>query len=174
MDRLEQVLERHLGRARAPEELWNRVHGSPPQPRSWSPRQQIAWALATALLVLAALWGFNARGERVEFRSADAAQMRDWIRAATGLDVPLPAKTPASVRLICARVVNGDAEIAYRAGNHDAALLVSRVESTSSGEARHRFLRSDRGVTAWTLGGQLYTPSGAPGDSKTACSLCHG
>ena len=174
MDRLEQVLERHLGRTTAPEELWDRIQ-DPPEPRSWSPRQQLAWALATALLVLAALWGFNARSERLEFRSEEAMQIREWIRSATGLDVPLPAKTGASVRLICARVVNGDAEIAYRVGNRDATLLVSRAGSTANGEAGHRFLKSDPGVTIWTMSGLLYTLSGTgSGDQRATCALCHG
>ena len=173
LDRLEHVLERHLGRTNAPEELWDRIQ-RPPEPGSWSPRQGMVWALATAVLLLAAFWGLNARGERVELRSADTAQIREWINTATGLDVPLPAKTPPSVRLICARVVNGDAEIDYRAGNRDATLLVSRVGSASSGDAGHRFLRGDLGVTIWTMGSQLYTLSGASGDSRAACTLCHG
>ena len=73
MDRLEQVLERHLRGTAAPEELWDRIQG-PEDVESSTPRRQMVWALATALLVLAALWGWNARGEGLVFRSPEMAQ----------------------------------------------------------------------------------------------------
>ena len=75
MDKLEQILERHLRGTAAPEELWDRIQ-SPAEVQSWSPRRQMVWALATALLVLAALWGFNAHGEGLVFRNPETAQNR--------------------------------------------------------------------------------------------------
>ena len=72
MDRLEQILERHLRGTAAPEELWDRIQ-NPAEVQSWNPRRQIVWALATALLVLAALWGFSARGEALAHRNPEMA-----------------------------------------------------------------------------------------------------
>ena len=73
MVELEQILERHLRRTAAPEELWDRIQ-SPAEVQSWTPRRQMVWAIATALLVLAALWGWNARGEGLGLRNPEMAQ----------------------------------------------------------------------------------------------------
>lgn len=75
MDELEQILERHLRGTAAPEELWDRIQ-SPAEVQARGPRRQMVWALATALLVLAALWGWNARGEGLGFRNPEMAQNR--------------------------------------------------------------------------------------------------
>ena len=94
MDKLEQILERHLRGTAAPEELWGRIQ-SPAEAQSWSRRRQVVWALATALLVLAALWGFSARGEGLAFRNPEMAQNRGCrpVNSETGYGAANPDAT---------------------------------------------------------------------------------
>jgi hypothetical protein len=172
---LEPVLARHLGPVAAPDELWDRIQ-NPPVPRSRSSNSSLAWALVAALLVGAGMWGFRPR-PNVEFRSDNGPKIRAWVKASTGLDIPLPAETAPSVRLSGASEAQGTAEVAFQIGGHDATLRVSKV-SLAVPDGRHRFLSSEsrNGVTisSWTMRGQLYTAMCTnPGGFRVACVLCH-
>jgi hypothetical protein len=173
---LETVLSRHLRPVRAPEALWDRVQ-NPPVMRAR--RAHLVWALAAAAVVAVGLWGFHPREEStaalergiVDFRSSEPAKVRAWVRANTGLDIPLRLEATSLVVLIGASMVKGGrAEIIYRADGYDAALVVSKAAS-AAGDG-HRFVSRGNGVASWTMHGQLYTVACA--DPQAACLLCHG
>src|ERR1041385_4665897 len=113
-------LSRHLGPEKAPEELWDRIRGArvsvSPQARTGWGR---AWVLAGAALAAVAIvagatvW-FN-RGlsgeeravralyrapEKLQFHSNDPAELRAWVKAGSGLDVPIPVHTASMVQVI--------------------------------------------------------------------------
>lgn len=148
-------LERHLRPVTAPDELWDRVQN----PRARRP--VIAWKLAfAAMVVMATAWALHPR--TASFESDRAGDIRDWVKARTGLDIPL---SPAAPLHLCGSRVMGDgtAEIRYRLHDREATLLVAKAERFTSG---HEFVTG----TTWILHGQSYT---ATGDLQGACLLCH-
>ena len=77
---LEPVLRESLGRVRAPQELWNRVHAKPLPVIKRSverPGYRLLWSLAGASVVtasvLAVAWGSNPTVAQPEFRLRPAA-----------------------------------------------------------------------------------------------------
>lgn len=65
------VLKRHLGRTSAPDELWRKLRQEPEEQR---PRRHLAWATATAVLILFTMWGLRASTEApVTARNAQLA-----------------------------------------------------------------------------------------------------
>lgn len=201
--RLEAVLARHLGRVSAPEELWERVRCPEAvrlRERNFNPgnfRLALVWAAAVIVAVTA---GFYARhavprtgtaftiealppsAESLELRSDRAAEIRSWINARTGFDVPLPDQPPAPIRLLGVRLVAAatpTVEVAYSVGDRKAELLISKAapgaETTNRG---HRSLAGEMHQGArtysWVMRGQLYELACAtPEDSQVACMLCH-
>jgi hypothetical protein len=180
---LEPVLTELLGWVRAPEQLWYRVQ-TPQVSKPESSVRQLMLALAATLAVVTIVVGFrelrgNSMGNRgeIEFRSAKAGEVSAWVKANTGLDIPLPDQ-PAAVELVGARVMKGETtavEVAYRVGGHDAKLVVSKVESGLAVHTGHRFLgNSGTRASSWIMRDQLYTLACAePGDLRAACTLCH-
>jgi hypothetical protein len=195
----EPELSRHLGPVRAPDELWDRVHGaevssshrvytSRPRTRAW---QWAAAAAATVAVVAGitvwqnrtlsgeeqAVRALSRAPEQLQFRSADLAELRAWVKTDTGLDVPLPVHTSSSVQMVGAYVSRKGstptAEISYRVGGVDAALVVSRIPM--EGEGRHAFVKSGSyhgsSFQSWTMRGQMYTLASA--DARVGCLLCH-
>src|SRR5258708_7198559 len=128
---MEPALERHLGPVAAPEELWDRVRS--PQRRT----PVLGWRLAfAAMLAVATAWALHARGASIE--SDRAGEIREWVKARTGLDVPL-----APSAAVCGgRVVGGAAEIRYRVRNREATLLVAKAGRFTQ---RHEFVPSAAG-----------------------------
>jgi len=180
---LEPVLTEHLGRVRAPKELWYRVQ-TPRARLSGGSTRQLAWALATTLAIVAVAWGFHARGNglsanqaNLTLRCADPGQIRAWVKANTGIDIPLAVKPPATVQLISALAVKGElpaAEVDYRVEGHDARLLVSKTELGEGGHAGHQFRGGQVGRASWTMRGQTYVLASAdPSELRLACLLCH-
>ena len=154
----------------------------------------MTWGWATAALVTVAVVGINLwlnrelsseelavralnRGsEQMEFRSADLTEVRTWVRAGTGLDLPLPVRTASSVQLVGARVNRKrtpTVEISYRVGGVDATLVVSKIPV--EGDGRHEFVKSGSyhgaNFMSWTMRGQMYTIASA--DARVGCILCH-
>ncbi len=164
--RLELELQRGLRGVTAPPELWDRVQGAPVARPSESSRG-LVWAMAAAMVLITVALSFVHR-DNADFpmlasdRCQNPAELRAWVRAKTGLDLPLRADSSPSIQLIGAQMVDGSrgVKIAYRAGNHDAILLVSRADGSES--ALHsRF-------------GQRFTlASSDPADLQLACKLCH-
>ena len=108
--------------------------------------------------------------QSIAFHCQNPAQLRAWVKANTGIDVPLRAAPPASIQLIGARNVGERIEIAYRAGDRDALLLVSRA----NGAADVPHSNPAGNVSSWVMAGQRYTlTSDNPADLQLACKLCH-
>jgi anti-sigma factor RsiW len=197
-DFYESELKRHLGPVKAPEELWDRVHGAhvvtrvgklrPSRGMTW---QWAAAALATVAVVAGitvwqnrnlsgeerAVRALSRTPEQLQFHSTDAGELRAWVKADTGMDVPMPAHTASSVQLVGAYVnrrgSTPTAEISYRVGGQDATLVVSKIRM--EGDGRHQFVKSGSyhgsSFQSWTMRGQMYTIASA--DAKVGCLLCH-
>jgi len=159
-DWMERSLEQGLTRVRAPEELWDRVRS----PRIERPgvhirmnaaRMSACATFAVAIIVL--LWGVHPRiaGGALQLRSSNPAEIRAWVFAKTGLDVPLH-----SGQLIGASVKQGRVEVAYSAGAHNIFLVVSKNRDKN---ARY----------SWTADGQSYMLACAEPRELAACLLCH-
>jgi hypothetical protein len=196
----EPELSRHLGPVKAPEELWDRIQNpeaarvvskSPRPARMWP-----AWAGAVAIVVVAlvATWALRLRSEAnlsneelavrallrgptgLGLHSEQASEMRSWVKAGTGIDLPEQMRSSRMVQLFGARMVRKDvptAEVLYRVGDMDVALVVSKM---SSGEdLRHSILilGTEKGAKyqSWVMHGQRYTVAAA--NSAVACFLCH-
>jgi hypothetical protein len=198
---IEPLLTQHLGRVAAPPELWERIQAPGPLADKRADRRSVlpafAWALAAAaLLVVTAtmVWQLRLRPEalaaqalrrgagQLEFRSEQAPAIRAWVKERTGLDIPLLADPPASVRLVGASVADWartpTAEVVYRVGGRDAILLVSKADPKLTGNASHRFLSSGQyqgaRVSTWVMRGQLCTLAcPIPQNPQAGCLLCH-
>ena len=163
---LELALARELRVVAAPEELWERIQNPRPAQRRAKSARTASMLACAALLVLA--WWVVPR--RVEIRSANGGEIRAWVQARTGLNVPLRAQPAGSIQLIGASARRGQAEIAYRVASREGRLTVSRGVAagrhTNPGNAR---------VFSWSMDGQVYTLTCAnPEDLGIACQLCHG
>ena len=113
-------------------------------------------ACATILLLV---WLFV--GQR-GLKSNDPGEIRGWVQAKAGIDVPLRAR-PAGVELKGASFSKGTVEIVYKVGNRDGRLMVGG-----------RRVASGPRVFTWSMDGRTYTLECAtPQDLKIACNLCH-
>jgi hypothetical protein len=167
---IEPVLARHLGRTTAPAELWQRV-AEPRMPRPASANFRLLLALASVLFVALLLGGFHpGRTPVLDFRSSRPDQIQAWVKANTGLDVPLHASH--SVRLLGASAIRGRdpaARIIYRAGAKDIALTVA-----SAGVAPVLAVSKNDSVFSWTARGQKYVVACADAEElRIGCLLCH-
>jgi len=186
---LESELQRGLRPVTAPPELWDRVKtGQVAPPRKTN--QKLVWATAATVVLIAvglssvyrqsfagdeaaALQALAADSQRIAFHCQNPAELRAWVRAKTGLDLPLRAQSSPSIELIGAQMIDGSrgVEVAYRAGNRDAVLVVSRADAWS-GNRPHT--RGSGNVSSWVMDGQRYTlASNDPADLQLACKLCH-
>ena len=169
---IEPVLERELDRVAAPEELWDRIddRSLTVAVQTERPRLQgLAWAFVAAILVVVLVLGFRPRRDLV-MQSESATQIREWVKANAGLDIPLFGHS-GQVRLTGARLMRGDVEIACRVGDHQAKLLVSKGNSSLQHGTQPT---KASGTVSWEKGGRLYTLACAqPEDLKIACLLCH-
>jgi hypothetical protein len=191
-DGLERELSRHLGPVKAPDDLWDRVHGGHRvnSRRSYGMRWQWAAAAAAIVAVVAGITVWQNRTlsdeelavralsrapEQLDFRSEDPTELRAWVKDGTGLDIPLTGRAAPAVRLIGASARKGPrrAEIAYRVGTMDVSLVVSKAPPEEG--SRHTFKKggSYHGANfqSWTMRGQMYTI--AASDAKMGCVLCH-
>jgi hypothetical protein len=196
-DLFEPELARHLGPVKAPEQLWDRVQGAGSAGHTvrtaetgWNPAW--GWVSAVALVALAAgltVWlnrdltseqiavrALSRTPDQLQFRSADLSELRAWVKNDTGMDVPLPVRTASSVQMVGAyvsRKKTTTAEISYRVGGADVALVVSKIPA--QGDGRHAFVKggSYHGANfqSWTMRGQMYTIASA--DARVGCLLCH-
>ncbi len=147
---IEPILENELRPVAAPDELWNRMQ-RPKRP------PVVRWQLVFASVVaVASAFALHPRPASME--SARASEIREWVKARTGLDVPLAPS--AGVRLCGARVFGSSAEIQFRARGNNATLLIAKADHVARS---HEFNGS-----SWTLRGQTYTSS-----VHEACLLCH-
>jgi hypothetical protein len=192
---LEEELIHHLGPVEAPEELWNRIQAPPVRRRSnalgWA-----AWPVAALLAITAVtatvrqvmrahapvddlnalatdeLRELGSDPQKLDFHSSDPLAIQTWVTAKTNLRLTLPTSNGA-VRLLGARLIERDrapiAAVAYRVGEERAALLISRATS-GEGTARHVFTK---GLSSWSMRGQVYSLACSAKDPRVACVLCH-
>src|SRR5258708_38863060 len=159
-------LTRQLSPVTAPESLWDRIRAPHVQPvprRAGGFRWEL-WPMAAALLLMASggvIWQAGARDpladmeklaaqelhglNGLDIRSEDPAEIREWLKAKANIDIDLPGS--GAVRLLGARLISRHgapvAAVAYRVGDDDATLLVSRKHSLFSGNSasKHVFSR---------------------------------
>ncbi len=193
-------LSRHLGPVKAPDELWDRIQNSRRGSESPRPARGASvgyiWAGAAALVViaLALTWTLRLRSEAnlsnealavqallrgrdgLGLHSGQASEIRAWVKAGTGIDLPEQMRSSGTVQLYGARMVRKGvptAEISYRVGDMDVALVVSKLGT--GGDVRHSVVAmgSDQGAKyqSWVMHGQRYTVAAA--DARAACFLCH-
>ena len=156
---IEPALARHLDPVSAPEELWDRVR-NPRVIRKKGVHMSVnAARVGACATILLTVWLFV--GQR-GLRSGDSGEIRGWVQAKAGIDVPLRAR-PAGVQLTGATVSKGAVEIAYKVGNRDGRLMVGG-----------RRVASGPRVFTWSMDGRTYTLECAtPADLRIACGLCH-
>jgi len=172
---LESELQQGLREVQAPEELWDRIQTPQAVRRNGSSRR-LLWVPALAVVLAAVAFSLvrspvHNNSQLTAFHCQNPAQLRAWVKANTGFDVPLRVVPPASIQLIGARAVEGRAEIAYRAGNRDAVLLVSRA---GPGSANAPHSRVNGNSSSWVMDGQRFTLAcDNPAGLQLACKLCH-
>jgi len=201
---LERVLEKHLASVTAPDTLWNHVRGPLVRPERQAP-VWMGWAAAVASLAVVAggwvVWQIAQPPQSVEavavnalqtntselpILTTDATAVRKWIKAESGIDVPLPPKHDSLVQIIGAKIVPAQvdgatarvAEISYQVGDYRAALLIAKDPSGKTVYPKHEVRSSDpfqqARVSSWSMRGQSYTLAwSAPGEFRVACLLCH-
>lgn len=199
MDRLERELQQGLRNVAAPPELWERVMAarSTRSARTLRPgdttafdtsNHKLVWALAAIVVViavgLASLYRERltsdealalralATDSHFAFRCQNPAQLRAWASANTGLDLPVRVEPAPDIQLISAQTLEGarGVEVAYRAGNHDAVLVVSPAEGLANQPHNHAV----GNVCSWVMDGHRYTLAcNDPADLQLACKLCH-
>jgi hypothetical protein len=167
-------LEHGLREVAAPPELWDRV-GSARARRPPKSTRGLVWALALTVVLAAGAWSLvrspvRQDSQSIAFHCQNPAELRAWVKAKTGIDVPLRGAPPASIQLIGARNLGERVEIAYRAGDRDALLLVS----PAAGAADVAHSNPAGNVSSWVMNGQRYTLAcDNPADLQLACKLCH-
>jgi hypothetical protein len=129
-----------------------------------------------------ALQALASDSQHIAFRCQNPAQLRAWVRARTGLDLPLRSEAARSIQLIGAQLIGAQmigsarsngvgVEVAYRAGDSDAVLLVSRADAGAVNVSHHR---ARGNVSSWVMDGQRYTLAcNDPAGLQLACKLCH-
>ncbi len=174
--RLEHELQKGLRPVTAPPELWDRIQA----PQAVQPRgsnRGLVWAMA-ATVVLMAVGLSVVHRDNTAFPAfagdhcQNPAQLRAWVRAKTGLDLPLRADSSPSIQLIGAQMLDGagGVKVAYRVENRDALLLISPAE----GAANLPHNRVNGKVSTWVMNGQSLTlASDSAADLQLACKLCH-
>ena len=185
---MDSQLERSLQSVAAPPELWGRIQNAQPAPRV---RQQrgFVWVMAATVVIAAvglslvrahrnsaagdeafALAALSSDSQRIAFHCQNPAQLRAWVKANTGLDLPLRTAPSASIQLAGATASGDRAEIAYHAGGRDAVLLIARAD----GAPDQPHDRASGNVSSWVMAGQRFTlASDSAADLQIACKLCH-
>jgi hypothetical protein len=179
MDTLERELHVGLREVSAPAELWDRIQA--PQSARLVQSRGPVWAIAAAVVLVAVgLSLLYARRQsiaadnespKIALHCENPAQLRAWVRARTGLDLPLRADASPSIQLIGADIDSRGVEVAYRAGNRDAMLLVSRADAGAADVPHNRVSGNH---SSWVMDGQRYTLACNDAASlQLACKLCH-
>lgn len=210
--RLEAELARQLGAVRAPDSLWLRIHEQR-RPLRVRPNPWTAWSIAAASLLLVAglAWRLGAASiltgsphsaltlvarqelrdmlsgeQKLDLRSADRAEIQQWVREQTGVELKLAdfhmASDPAmgAAELCGARIFRSGgysgAVIAYRVDGRSAAMVVTSRRGTA--EPRHTSLEEkvngDMLLYSWQrAGGEYALAAAGTGRPDQPCILCH-
>ncbi len=183
---LDPVLARHLCRVAAPAGLSTEIQTLKPVSigRKHSLRLGMArLSIACTMLILAAGGIIHLRdgNKGPDLHSDRPMEIRAWVKARTGIDLPLPDEPSPQVRLMSACAVKGGSpviEVAYRVKGRNATLRVAKALSTDPITAKHQFLKCEEiggeRVSTWVMRGQRYSLIYASlGDSRDECLLCH-
>lgn len=200
---LEAVLAKQMGEVKAPDALWGRIQNPGSQARSSGTPMWVRWTPVAATLVLAVSGGMwwvrnlddqptsresmavaalESSDDVLSLKTSDTAEIRRWVKANSGIDIPLPPKHDTAIQVIGARMLDSEtplAEVSYQVGDYRAALLVAKDPSGKKSYPTHGLRPSDplkaAHVSSWSMRGQSYTlASDARGDEfETACLLCH-
>ena len=199
---LETVLAKHMGPEKAPDALWGRIQNPRSQARTNATPIWVRWApiAATLMLVAGGAWWVGNLDQRpttpesmavaalengsepLALETSDTAEIRRWVKANSGIDIPLPPKHDSVIQVIGARMMDGPnpmAEVSYQVGEYRAALLVAKDPTGRKSYPTHGLRPSDplekAHVSSWSMRGQSYTlASNARGDEfERACLLCH-
>lgn len=158
---IERELEQSLRRVAAPEELWDRLQS--PQPvRSRVQTRFMALATVPVVMLVALIGSHSSNVPAVQFRSSNPVAVQAWVKAKTGLDVPMHEARLAGANVTSA----GAAEIAYR-GAGSMTLLVSTEAATQPRSA------GNPTVLSWSASGLTYQLACAEQQDLKACALCH-
>lgn len=158
----EPVLAHQLDRVAAPEELWERVRNPVIRKKKGVHTSVNAARLGACATVIVCVFAIYLLVGHSGLRSGDAGEIRGWVKAQAGIDVPLRAQ-PAGVHLVGASFTKGSVEITYRVGGRAGRLEVDGRKAGSSAR-----------VFTWSMDGHTYTLECAtPEDLKVACNLCH-
>lgn len=170
---MESVLRQELSPVAAPADLWERleVRALNGMERRRKPLpQKVFWSFASAAaaLVLGSFFLLPSH----QFHSADPSQIQAWVKANTGLEIPLQAA--AGIEYLQATGSSGQAEIACRIGNRQAKLTVSKSTGGVIAASEHHATTTGQKSVSWSMSGQVYTLACAsPDDLLVACALCH-
>lgn len=170
--RLASELQWGLREMNAPPELWDRVQAGRFAPRRKTSSVLIWATAAVGVLFAIGVYRTTTPGDlpHAGIRCQNPAQLRAWVRAKTGIDVPLRAATLSSIQLIGARSVAESVEIAYRTGDRGGTLTVS--PAIGAADVPHD--RVSGNVSSWVMDGQRYTlMCDNAADLQLACKLCH-
>lgn len=163
---LDKVLDKHLGRVSAPDQLWNRVQNPRQEMTARTAPAWPVWATAVATLALVAggtaTWMLHSPRQpltmeemavralikepsSLRFQSREASEIRNWLRSNSDIDVPIPPLHSAMVEIEGADVLEGAtvAEISYKVGDHRAALLITKDPSGKRTYPRHEVRPSE-------------------------------
>ena len=171
MNNLESVLEQELRPVSAPAELWERIERPRPR-RAERRRSEWRWAVAMAavILVVSAPWALRRDNA---LQSADPAQIRAWVMANAGIDVPLSLAAPVQMASVGSIDRGRGAEIAYEIDGQHAILRVTPADADQP--VQHSQVINGSRSAKWILRGQVYTlECASPEGLQTACRLCHG
>jgi hypothetical protein len=191
MSRVDLELGRHLQRVTAPDELWSRIQAGlktapAPRWRLWAVCAATAAAIvgicyfsigsdSSAYLSQAASRELGTSPEQLDFRSSDPAEIRAWVEAHAGLDIPLASAQ--SVSFVGVKLLQGSRFlvcVSYCIGDKKGKLFVARG---GAGGPRHPSIRhtsyQGASIISWVAGGQSYAIATRKGSLDAACALCH-
>jgi len=170
---VEPVLAKHLRRVEAPAELWMGVEKRERPARPSRPNWQIALVAITAMVIAGMGTILNARRtSHLSLESASGSEIQAWVKATTGLDVPLPNRVGQPVRLAGARLTGKAVEVSYFVRNRPERLFIARADVHAPLE--HRLVERSSKRVSWTMGGLFYAVDcAAAEDAQVACMLCH-
>jgi hypothetical protein len=130
------------------------------------------WAAAVAALILVVSVSVGLRRDD-GLQSTDPAQIRAWVLANTGIDVPLSLAAPVQTASVGSIDRGRGAEIAYEIDGQRALLRITPAEAGQAVE--HTRVITGSKLAKWVLRGQVYTlECASPEGLQAACRLCHG
>ena len=172
---VEPVLREGLPRVSAPSELWDRVSLPTPETPPSQPARTFVWMLAAASIaasVVAVAWGYYPHA-RADFRPMHTAELREWIRNRTGVDLPIASMPETKIQIVGVSLEpSGSVEVRYRVADKDAVLS---IKPATNGRPHAELREIERATTvSWFAAEHAFTLTvHRAGDMQSACLICH-